>query len=60
MWNANNEFCSDSGEELCHFKFDLTKSYQINKILGVSTTYNDEHFRHMYDREIDIEYIGTK
>ena len=60
MWNASNEFCSDSSEEWYHFKFDLTKPYQINKILGISTTYNYEHFRHMYDKEIDIEYIGTK
>ena len=60
MWNAINEFCSDCSEEWCHFKFDLTKPYQINEILGISTIYNYEHFRHMYDREIDIEYIGTK
>ena len=54
MWNAYNEFCSDSSEEWYHFKFDLTKLYQINEILGISTTYNYEHFRHIYDREIDI------
>lgn len=60
MWNAYNEFYGDSSEEWYHFKFDLTKLYQINEILGISTTYNYEHFRHMYNREIDIEYIGTK